>query len=171
MTPKNLQDLYLHQLRDLHSAESQLISALPTMAEKASQPALKQAFEAHLEETRRHKERLEQLFDKTEMSPGGHTCQAMKGLIQEVKDFISDAHKLLGKDAPPEVLDAGLIAQAQRVEHYEISAYGTVATYAETLGRMDDHRVLSQTLQEEKHADEKLNEIAMRIVNPSAAAT
>ena len=143
MTPKNLQDLYVHQLRDLYSAESQFVEALPTMAEEATSPELERAFGTHLEETRRQKERLEQIFDRLEASPGGQTCQAMKGLIKEAKDLISDASSFFGSDAPAAVLDAGLIAQAQRVEHYEISAYGTVATYAETLGRREDHRLLS----------------------------
>lgn len=171
MTPKNLEDLYVQQLRDLYSAESQLVDALPTMAEKATSPELKQAFQRHLDQTRRHKERLDELFDKLDVSPGGHTCQAMKGLIREAKDLISDASSLFSGDAPSEVLDAGLIAQAQRVEHYEISGYGTVATYAETLGRTADHDLLGQTLAEEKETDEKLNQIAEGLVNPAAADT
>ena len=170
MTPDNLRDLYVQQLRDLYSAEDQLIDALPKMAKKAGSQELQQAFEQHLEQTRRHKERLEQLFDKMDMSPSGQTCQAMKGLIKEAKDLISDANNLFGSDAPPEVLDAGLIAQAQRVEHYEISAYGTVATYAERLGRTADHDLLGQTLEEEKQTDELLNRVAETLVNPAAAA-
>ena len=171
MTPKNLNDLYVQQLRDLYSAESQLIDALPTMAKKATSSELEQAFERHLNQTRRHKERIEELFEKMDMSPSGQTCQAMKGLIKEAKDLISDASSLFGSDAPPEVLDTGLIAQAQRVEHYEISAYGTVATYAEMLGRTADHDLLGQTLAEEKETDEELNQIAERLTNPAAAST
>lgn len=168
MTPKNLRDLYLHELRDLYSAESQLIEALPTMAKKASNAQLQDAFETHLAETRRQKERLEQIFQALDESPGGETCKAMKGLIKEAKDLISDASNFFGSDAPPEVLDAGLIAQAQRVEHYEIAAYGTVTTYAETLGRSEDHRLLSETLEEEKKTDGLLNRLAKDRINPAA---
>jgi ferritin-like metal-binding protein YciE len=168
MTPKNLEDLYIHELRDLYSAENQLIDALPTLAEKATNRELEQAFRMHLEETRRQKERLERLFEQRGMSPAGHTCHAMKGLIKEAKELISDASSFLGTSAPPEVLDAGLIAQAQRVEHYEIAGYGTAATYAEMLGFTEDHRLLSQTLEEEKNTDSKLNVLAKSMINPAA---
>ncbi len=168
MTPRNLEDLYVHQLRDLYSAESDLINALPRMAEKATNPTLQRAFEEHLEQTKRHKERLEQIFERRDESPKGESCKAMKGLIAEAEGFISDAKKLFGSDSPSAVLDAGLIAQAQRVEHYEISAYGTVATYAETLGRLDDHKLLSATLQEEKNTDQELNHLAKEMINPAA---
>jgi ferritin-like metal-binding protein YciE len=165
MTPKNLKDLYIHQLRDLYSAESQLIEALPTMAEEASTPGLKQAYKTHLEETKGQKRRLEEIFDRMDLDPDGQTCKAMKGLIKESNDLISDAHKFFGSDAPPEVLDAGLIASAQRVEHYEIAGYGTVVTYAEMLGRRGDQDLLRQTLDEEKETDAKLNRLAKDGVN------
>ncbi len=168
MTPKNLEDLYLYQLRDLYSAETDIIAALPKMVKKSNHPALKKAFEMHLEESKHQKERLEQILDRMGEKPSGKSCKAMKGLIAEAEDFMSDAKKLLGSDSPPEVLDAGLIAQAQRVEHYEISAYGTAASYAETLGRLDDNKLLSATLQEEKNTDGKLNELAKSMVNPAA---
>ena len=169
MTPKNLQDLYVHELRDLYSAESQLVDALPTMAEKASSPELQQAFRTHLEETKRQKERLERIFERMDERPSGQTCQGMKGLVKEAKDLISDADSFFGSDAPPEVLDAGLITAAQRVEHYEIAGYGAVATYAEMLGRQEDHDLLGQTLEEEKTTDEKLKRLAKESINLEAA--
>lgn len=168
MTPKNLEDLYLHELRDLFSAESQIAKALPKMAKKAGNQELRKAFETHLQETERQKERLEEIFKRMDKSPKGHTCKAVAGLIAEAEGFIGEAKKLFGSDSPPEVLDAGLIAQAQRVEHYEISAYGTAATYAEMLGHLNDHKLLSATLQEEKQADEKLNGLAKGMINPAA---
>lgn len=169
MTPDNLRELYVQQLRDVYSAETQLIDALPAMVEAAASERLKDAFRTHLRETERQKVRLEQLFDRMDMSPRGQTCHAMKGLIKDANGLIKDAKNLLGHDAPPEVLDAGLIAQAQRVEHFEISAYGTLAAYAERLGRTDDHRLLTETLGEEKHTDELLTGIARDSVNPAAA--
>ncbi len=168
MTPKNLQDLYIHQLRDLYSAEDQIAANLPAMIKQASHQALKDAFQTHLEETKRQKERLEQLFKGLGESPNGVTCKATKGLVQEAKDFMSDTHNLLGSDAPDEVIDAGLIAMAQRIEHYEIAGYGTVVAYAETLGRSDDVRMLQTTLDEESNTDEKLTKLAESLVNPAA---
>ena len=168
MTPQNLQDLYLHQLRDLYSAETQLIDALPKMAEKASDPELRRAFNAHLEETKRQKERLELIFERLGQSPSGQTCQGMKGLIKEANELISEASSLFGSDSPSEVLDAGLITAAQRVEHYEIAGYGSVATFAEMLGLQTDHDLLGQTLSEEKKADEMLTRIAERGINVEA---
>lgn len=169
MTPQNLRDLYKHQLRDLYSAESQLIEALPEMVDEATSPALKQAFRTHLEETMRQKERLDQIFSRLDENPGSQTCQGMKGLIKEAKHLISDATNFFGSDAPPEVLDAGLIMSAQRVEHYEIAGYGTVLTYAELLGRSEDQDLLRLTLEEEKEADETLTRIARDGVNLAAA--
>lgn len=162
MTLNDLKDLYIEQLRDLYNAENQLIETLPEMAEAASHPELQQAFESHLEETRQHVSRLEQIFDSLGEDPGGEKCEAMKGLIEE-------AHELLEKDADPDVIDAGLIASAQRVEHYEIAGYGTVRTYAETLDRSQEGDLLYETLQEEEGADEKLTQIAESVVNPEAA--
>jgi ferritin-like metal-binding protein YciE len=169
MTPQNLRDLYVHQLRDLYSAESQLIDALPTMAEKSSNPELQQVFRSHLNETKQQKSRLERVFKNLDLSPEGQTCHGMKGLIKEAKDFLSGASKILGKNAPPEVVDAGLITAAQRIEHYEIAGYGTVATYAEIQGRLEDHELLGQTLGEEKMADQLLTRLASQGVNVRAA--
>ena len=155
-------DLYVAQLQDLYSAESQLVDALPKMADAASHPELKQAFQDHLATTKRQKERLEQIFQSLDAEAGGETCQAMKGLVKEGQEII-DA------DAPDAVRDAGLIAAAQRVEHYEMAGYGTVRTFAERLGRADDARLLAETLAEEKDADGLLNRIAEQVVNPDAA--
>ncbi|MDX1531308.1 MAG: ferritin-like domain-containing protein [Rhodothermales bacterium] len=167
-TPRNLHDLYVHQLKDLYSAETQLIEALPLMAKKASHPRLKQAFETHLDETKRQRERIEQVMKGLDESPKGETCQAMKGIIKEANDFLSDVENLIAKDAPNPVVDAGLIANAQRAEHYEIAGYGTVCYFAEVLGRNDDKRILGQTLQEEKQTDDLLTQIAKEAVDPSA---
>ena len=168
MTPDNLRDLYVHQLRDLHSAETQIAEALPVMEKTASHPQLKQAFKTHLAETKRQKERLERVFEMLGEKAGGVTCHATKGLVKEANDFISDTQNIFKHDAPDAVVDAGLIAQAQRVEHYEISSYGTVCQYAETLGLQDQHRLLSETLSEEKETDGKLNRLAKELVNPAA---
>lgn len=168
MKPENLEQLYIQQLRDLFNAESQLIDALPVLEAKASHPALKDAFRLHLDQTRTHRDRLDQIFKLLNKTPGGEKCLAMEGLIKEANHFIKDSSSLLGKDAPAEVVDAGLIAQAQRVEHYEISAYGTVATYAKTLGRTQDKSLLGQTLEEEKSVDQTLTSLAERLVNPAA---
>lgn len=161
MRLETLSDLYLEQLRDLHSAETQIIEALPGMAQKASHPELKQAFQHHLDETKRHRDRLEQIFDNLGKSPKGETCKAMEGLIKE-------SSQMLAKRGDADVIDAGLIASAQRIEHYEIAGYGTVATYAEMLGRKDDKRMLGETLEEEKRTDQMLSQIAKTVVNPEA---
>jgi ferritin-like metal-binding protein YciE len=157
-----LQDLYTQQLRDLWDAERQLIDAIPTMADAATDPELADAFKAHLELTRTHKARLEGIFEDLGEKPDGHTCAAMKGLIKEGAE-IADA---AGDDA---VRDAGLIAAAQRVEHYEISGYGSARSLARRLGREDDAETLQQTLDEEGDADRELTRIADRSVNVEAA--
>jgi ferritin-like metal-binding protein YciE len=158
----SFEDLYVAQLQDLYSAESQLIDALPQMAHAATHPELQRAFRDHLVDTQRQKERLEQIFQTLDSDPGGETCQAMKGLVKEGQEII-DA------DAPDGVRDAGLIAAAQRVEHYEIAGYGTVRTFAERLGRLDDAILLGESLSEEKEADGLLNQLAESVVNPNAA--
>ena len=163
MTLESLKDLSLEQLRDVYSAEKQLVEALPKMVKHASHAELQDALEEHLGETRTHVERLEKIFDAMNVDPQGEKCEAMDGLIEE-------AEELLEKDAEDDVLDAGLIASAQRVEHYEIAAYGTLATYAERLGRKEDHDLLGETLSEEKEADGKLNRIAKSVVNADAVA-
>ncbi len=161
MKLETLSDLYLEQLRDLYSAETQIIEALPKMEDAASHPELKQAFREHLEVTKRQRDRLDQIFEDLGKSPKGVTCKAMEGLVVE-------AQELLKQGGERDVIDAGLITSAQRIEHYEIAGYGTVATYAEMLGRRDDHRLLGETLSEEKMADDMLNRIAKSVVNPEA---
>jgi ferritin-like metal-binding protein YciE len=157
----SLKDLFEHEIKDLYSAESQLTEALPKMAEKATHPDLKQAFESHLMETRKQQERLEKIGQTCGFDVKGEKCQAMEGLIKEGKEAL----KMKGAD---EVRDAGLIAAAQRVEHYEMAGYGTAKNYAEKLGLNDCAKLLGETLNEEKSADSKLNSIAVGTVNPAA---
>jgi ferritin-like metal-binding protein YciE len=158
----NFQDLFVAQLEDLYDAEKRLTDALPKMAEAANSSQLRQAFQDHLTETQGHVSRLEQIFREVNMEPKRETCEAMKGLISEGEDMI----KAKG-DA--DVKDAALIGAAQRVEHYEISGYGTAGAFARRLGFTQAANLLQQTLQEEKAADEKLNSIAEASVNVQAA--
>lgn len=158
---KNLEDLFHHQLKDLYSAEKQLIKALPKMQKEADNDDLKEAIEEHLEETENQKDRLDEIAEMLDVDLSGDTCEAMKGLIEEAEDFISE-------DAEPEVRDAGIIADAQRVEHYEISAYGTAVHYAEALNLDDVAKKLQETLDEESAADEKLNKLAVDNINKQA---
>ena len=157
----SLKDLFEHEIKDLYSAESQLTDALPKMAEKASSPQLRQAFETHLEETKQQRDRLERIGDICGFSVKGEKCQAMEGLIKEGKHML----EMKGDD---EVRDAGLIASAQRVEHYEMAGYGTARTYAQRLGLNEVADLLEQTLNEEKRTDAKLNDIAIGSVNQKA---
>ena len=152
----SLNDLYLEQLKDLHSAETQLTKALPKMAKAANSPELKAAFTEHLEETKEQLARLNQIGEKLGKSLSGHTCAAMKGLIEEGSEWMEE-------DAEPEVMDAGLIAAGQRVEHYEMAGYGTVHNFAELLGDEDSAELLAETLKEEKTADKKLTSLAKAI--------
>ncbi len=158
---KKLQDLFEHQLKDLYSAESQLIKALPKMAEAASDSKLKKAFEDHLKETENQLKRLEEICKELDIKPTGEKCKAMEGLIKEAESFIKE-------DADKEVKDAGLIAEAQRVEHYEISGYGTATRYAKELGHDKIAEKLHKTLEEEYGADEKLNKMAEGRLNRKA---
>lgn len=148
-----LHELFIDQLRDLYSAETQLITALPEMAEAANEPVLKEGFETHLEETKGHVQRLEQIFQDFDEKPTGKTCRAMEGLIKEGKETIHE-------DATPEVKDAALIAAAQRVEHYEIAGYGVVRTYANLMGHGEAVGLLQATLDEEAATDRKLTSVA-----------
>jgi ferritin-like metal-binding protein YciE len=157
----SLQKLFVHELKDLYSAENQILDALPKMAEKASDPELRQAFEKHRSQTEEQVRRLEQIFDSLEHQPGGHKCRGMEGLIEEGEEVMKDAED-------DDVRDAGMIAAAQRVEHYEIAAYGTARTYARTLGNEDAARLLQQTLDEEGETDKKLTQLAESRVNRSA---
>jgi len=160
----SLNKLYIEQLKDIYSAENQLVSALPKMAKAASAPELQKAFQQHLTQTKGHVQRIEQIFRELEYSPQGTKCKAMAGLIEEGEELIKE------KDAEADVLDAGLIAAAQRVEHYEIAAYGTVRTYAEQLGYDDAAALLQETLDEEYDTDDKLSELAVNTINIEAMA-
>ena len=151
-----LKDLYVDQLKDLYSAENQLIKALPKMAKAATTKSLKAGFEKHLKETKVHAERLKKIFDGLGVSPGMKKCKAMEGLIAEGDEMIKE-------DAESDVKDAGLIAAAQRVEHYEMAGYGCVRTYAELLGDKQSAKILQKTLDEEAATDEKLTELAGKI--------
>ena len=158
---KDLKELFEHQLKDLFSAESQLIKALPKMAKNSHDEKLKKAFESHLDETKEHKNRLETICRELNISPNGETCKAMKGLIEEAEEFLKE-------DASEEVRDAGLIADAQRVEHYEIAGYGTVVRYAKELGHNEIAKKLQKTLDEEYDADNKLDKLAEGRLNKKA---
>jgi ferritin-like metal-binding protein YciE len=163
MKLETLQNLFVEQLRDLYDGEQQITKALPKMIEKANHNDLKDALQEHLDVTREQIRRLDQIFNLLGEDASGETCKGMKGVISEGESLISDA-----KDAS--VLDAGIIASAQRVEHYEIAGYGTVRTYARLLGRNDIAELLQQTLDEEKEADQTLNEIAESVNIEAKAA-
>jgi len=160
----SLKSLYIEELRDLYNAENQIVKALPKMAKASTAPELQALFRAHLEETKEHVTRLTTIFDKLGKSPKGKTCKAMEGLIEEGED-------LMGEDVSAEVLDAGLISAAQRVEHYEMAGYGTVRTYAHLLGDSEAERLLQTTLDEEGGADKKLTQLAEKLINLEALAT
>lgn len=160
---KKLEDLFEHQLKDLYSAEDQLTKALPKMVENAKDSKLKQAFENHLEETKEHKQRLEDICSELGIDPSGETCKAMEGLIKEAESFLEE-------DTTDDVKNAGMIAEAQRVEHYEISAYGTAVRFAKELGHNSIAEKLQQTLDEEYNADQKLDNLAEGRLNEQAKA-
>jgi len=161
MNLETLKELYVNELRDLYNAESQLIKALPKMAKGASSDELRDAFEKHLEQTKRHVQRLEEVFDEIDEKPKGKACQAMKGLIEE-------GSELLKADGDDSVIDAGIIVAAQKVEHYEIAGYGSVRTFAQLLGKDKSAEPLQTTLDEESETNELLNNLAEDIVNPEA---
>ena len=156
MAKDSLRDLYIDELRDLYSAETQLVKALPKMAKGASNDQLRQGFEEHLRQTSEHVSRLEQIFDALGEKSGGKKCAGMEGLVKE-------GSEMLKEDFPDDVKDAGIIGAAQRVEHYEIAAYGTVRAFAELLGKSEHVSLLEQTLNEEKETDEKLTQLAEEI--------
>jgi len=163
MTLETLDDLFVEELKDLYSAEHQLIKALPKMVKAADNVQLHGAFAMHLKQTEEHARRIEEIFSAgLEGSPRGKKCAAMEGLIEEGKEVIQEG-------GAPDVVDAALIGAAQRVEHYEIAAYGTARAHAQQLGYANAARLLEQTLHEESAADAKLNEIAEGSVNASAA--
>ena len=163
MELQSLRDLYIDELKDLYSAEKQLVKALPKMAKNATNPDLKKAFTDHLEQTEEHVSRLEQIFESLEASPRGKKCVGMEGLIEEAKEMLEE-------DAAEDVLDAGLISKAQHVEHYEMAGYGTVRRFAQILGETEHVELLEQTLNEEKEADQLLTQLADSSINVEAAA-
>lgn len=157
MKIESMQDLFAAEIMDLYDAEQRLVKALPKMAEAAVSPELRRAFESHLNETKGHVQRLERVFEEIGKKPKAETCDAMKGLISEGEQMVSDTDD----EAP--VRDAGLIAAANRVEHYEIAAYGSARTFAEKLGLSNAVQLLRQTLEEEKNADATLTRLSATI--------
>ncbi len=158
--------LYVHELKDLYSGEKQMIEALPKVISKVRNSRLRKAFEAHLEETKKQKARLETIFEGLDFEPGGEKCDAMEGLIEENEEIL----KMKDDEIDERVRDAAIIAGAQRIEHYEMAGYGTARRFAERLGRTNDMRLLDETLDEEAHADDLLTDIAVEVVNSQAAA-
>jgi ferritin-like metal-binding protein YciE len=161
MAMESMQDLYLHELKDLYSAEKQILQALPKMAEKTNHNELRRAFEEHKTTTEEHVRRLETIFDELGTKPGGKRCKGMEGLIEEGRELIEE-------DADPDVRDAALIGAAQRVEHYEIAGYGTARTYARQLGFNNHVELLQRTLDEEGQTDERLTKLAEGRINRDA---
>lgn len=151
-----LEKLYVNELKDLYSAEHQILKALPKMIDAATSKELRAGFELHLKQTEQHVKRLDKIFDRMGKAPTGKKCHGMEGLLEE-------GAELLSEDVDPAVLDAGMISAAQRVEHYEMAAYGTVRTYAELLEQPGDAKLLQATLDEEKETNEKLTKLATKI--------
>lgn len=162
MKLETLTDLYIHQLKDLYSAEKQLIKALPKMVKAATNEKLRAGFEQHLEETKEHASRLEELLSSHKQTTRGPKCKAMEGLIEEGKELIEE-------ESDPEILDVGLIGAAQRVEHYEIASYGTARSIAEIIGDKKGQKILQRTLDEEGATDKKLTELALSEINITAS--
>jgi len=161
MALQSLEDLFLHDLKDIYNAETQMTKALPRMARKASAPELRRAFEQHLKQTEAQIKRLERVFATLDEKAKGKTCKGMQGLVEE-------AREMMGEDIDDDVLNAALIAAAQKAEHYEMAAYGTARTYAEMLGNSEAARLLQQTLDEEEATDKKLTQLAEQLVNVEA---
>ena len=159
---QNMDDLFVHQLRDIYYAEAQIMKALPKMIDKASNADLKNGLSEHLEQTKGHVIRLEEIFDMLDLDAEGVDCPAIDGILEEADD-------VSGEVEDKRVLDAALIAAAQAVEHYEMTRYGTLIAWAEEAGRTDCAKLLKQTLEEERAADRKLTEIAESEVNLKAA--
>ena len=159
---KSMEDLFLHTLKDIYYAEKLVLRIMPKMMKQASSPELKQAFEKHHNETEKQIERLDQVFEECNSAARGIRCEAMDGILAEAKDMMEEV-----EDA--EVRDAGLVAAAQSIEHYEISRYGTLAAWAQQLGMKNAPKLLQQTLEEEKKADRQLSELALKKINQKAA--
>jgi ferritin-like metal-binding protein YciE len=164
MAQRTLRNLFIDTLQDMYHAEGQLVKALPKMAKAANNPELRKGFEQHLKQTEGHVKRLEQVFQAIGEKAKSKTCEAMEGLVKEASDWI-------GESAEPNVMDAGLIAHAQKVEHYEIATYGCLITWAKQLDFSDDAvSLMQQTMGEEKQTDEKLTRLAENMINVAAAA-
>ncbi len=161
MASESLQDIYVEQLKDLYSAEQQILKALPKMAKAATHEDLRSAFEDHEVQTRTHVERLDKIFTQLGEKPGGHKCKGMEGLLAE-------GDELLEEHEESEALDVAMIAAAQRVEHYEIAGYGSVRTFANMLGLGDQADILQRTLDEEGDTDKKLTGLAETVINIDA---
>jgi ferritin-like metal-binding protein YciE len=160
----NLADLYLTELQDMYNAEKQLTRALPKMAKAAQSPELRSALQEHLAVTQQQMQRLETIITKLGKKPGGKKCEAMLGIVEEGQEILDDAEE-------DGVRDAGIIMAGQKVEHYEIASYGCLETYARLLGRREDESLLHTTLEEEKEADQRLNELAQGGINQQALHT
>lgn len=163
MKLSSLKDLFIHELQDLYNAENQLVKALPKMMEAVSDKKLKDSIQNHIKETETQIQRLEECAKILDIKITGEKCKAMEGLLKEASSFLEE-------DATPEVMDAGIIACCQRVEHYEIAGYGTACTYAKSLGEKEVLKLLKETLAEEKKTDELLTKIAESTVNKKADA-
>lgn len=159
----SLNELYIEELKDVYDAENQLMAALPKLGEAASSPELRETFESHLEQTRGHIARLDQIFEELQVRATRRSCAGMKGILTESEKLMKE------KNVEPQVLDAGLLAAAQRVEHYEIASYGTLRAFAEALGARNAAKLLAQTLAEEKKTNQKLSDIAESTINAEAA--
>jgi ferritin-like metal-binding protein YciE len=159
---KNMDDLFVHTLRDIYYAEKQIVKSLPEMIDKANNAQLKQGFQTHLRESENHVKRLEQVFELIGKKTQGVDCPAIDGIIEEAEDVVGEVQN-------KSVLDAALIAAAQAVEHYEMTRYGTLIAWAKQLGRNDAATILNQTLDEEKATDKKLTEMAESQINRKAA--
>ena len=162
MEMSNLQDLLVENLKDLYSAETQMLKALPKVAKKVENEQLRAALTMHVKETEQQVKRLEQVLGQMGEKPGGKKCHGMEGLLEENKEMMEE-------DAEPEVMDAGLIVGCQKAEHYEIAGYGSAVTFAKLLGNQEAARLLAQSLNEEERADKKLTEIAETTINVQAA--
>jgi ferritin-like metal-binding protein YciE len=163
MALESMQDLFLNELKDVYNAEKQILKALPRMAKAADAPALQQAFDKHLRETEGHVKRLERIFKSLGQAARGKKCKGMEGLIEEGKEILEE-------EGAPEVIDAALISAAQRVEHYEIAAYGCLRAFAQLLGYDEADQLLQQTLQEEEATDEALSALGEGGINQAAVA-
>jgi len=164
MSIGTMEDLFVDQLRDMYHAEKQLVKALPKMAKNSNSAQLRDAFQEHLQQTEEHVTRIEQVFERINTRAKTKKCEAMEGLVEE-------GQELIDADPPAEVLDAGLICAAQKVEHYEIAGYGTLITWAHQLGHHDCAEILKTTLEEEKATDEKLTNLAESNINQQAATS